>query len=215
MSPTSHQLLGGLRERLPILTSICMLALLAGLTALLAHRAAMTPRGPATLRDSLQPDWFVEGFQLIRLEEQSPVRWRIVAQRMQHQPQDDVIELRQATLTRNEALQPDVVIQAEQAKMLELGDVSQLRGAVTIERAASTNEATLKIVSDDLDLFLKEDRASTAGPVRIERGGLRLNAIGMQFENVVRHLALLSAVHGRWLAQPSVTPPRDSKAPQR
>ena len=201
-----------LRERLPVIASIGMLAVLAGMTGFLAQRASQEHRSTPQRTNPERPDWFIEGFHLVRLGLSERVTWQITAQRMQHRPQNDAVELVQPTLVRLEPGRPSMVIRAQEAETLELGDLTHLRGQVEVTRAADRNGPALKIRTERLDVLAPKDLARATGPVRIERGGSNLTGIGMEFDNAARRLQVFADVQGQWAVAPQPTHPRT--APQ-
>ena len=191
-----------LRERLPVMASIGMLAILAGMTGFLAQRAAREHRPVKQASHPERPDWFIEGFNLIRLGLTEKITWQITAQRMQHRPQDDAVELVQPILVRLEPGRPTLVIRAQEAKTLEMGDLTHLSGQVVLTRAADREGPALKIETEQLDVLADKDLARAEGLVRIERGGSNLTGIGLEFENAARRLQLHSEVRGQWVSSP-------------
>ena len=192
-----------LRERLPVMASIGMLAILAGMTGFLAQRAAREHRPVKQASHPERPDWFIEGFNLIRLGLTEKITWQITAQRMQHRPQDDAVELVQPVLVRLEPGRPTLLIRAQEAKTLEMGDLTHLRGQVVLTRAADREGPALKIETEQLDVLAAKDLARAAGLVQIERGGSNLTGVGLEFDNASRRLQLLAEVRGRWVNPPA------------
>jgi lipopolysaccharide export system protein LptC len=188
-----------LRERLPVIASITMLTILAGMTGFLAQRAAREHRSTAPASHPERPDWFIEGFNLVRFGLSEQITWQITAQRMQHRPQDDSVELVQPVLVRLEPGRPTLVIRAQEAKALEMGDLTHLRGQVVLTRAAEHEDPALKIETEQLDVLAAKDLASAEGPVRIERGRSNLTGVGLEFDNASRRLQLLAEVRGQWV----------------
>ena len=189
-----------LRERLPVMASIAMLMILAGMTGFLAQRAAREHRSIAQASHPERPDWFIEGFNLVRLGLSERITWQITAQRMQHRPQDDAVELVQPVIVRLEPGRPTLVIRAQEAKALEMGDVTHLRGQVVLTRAADREGPALKIETEQLDVLAAKDLARAEGPVQIERGGSNLTGVGLEFDNAAQRLQLLAEVRGHWVS---------------
>jgi LPS export ABC transporter protein LptC len=94
------------------------------------------------------------------------------------------------------------VIRAQEAKTLEMGDLTHLRGQVVLTRAADREGPALKIETEQLDILANQDLARAEGPVRIERGGSNLTGIGLEFDNAARRLQLYSEVRGQWVSSP-------------
>jgi len=189
-----------LRERLPVIASIGMLTILAGMTGFLAQRAAREHRSVPQASHPERPDWFIEGFNLIRLGLTERITWQITAQRMQHRPQDDAVELVQPVLVRLEPARPTLVIRAQEAKTLEMGDLTHLRGEVVLTRAADREGPALTIKTEQLDVLAAKDLARAEGPVQIERGGSNLTGVGLEFDNAARRLQLFADVKGQWVS---------------
>jgi len=204
-----------LRERLPVIASIGMLAILAAMTGLLAQRTSQEHRSTPQRTSPDRPDWFIEGFHLVRLGLSERVTWQITAQRMQHRPQNDAVELVQPTLLRIEPGRPTMVIRAQEAQTLEMGNLTHLRGQVEITRAADRDGPALKIQTERLDVLAPQDLARAAGPVRIERGGSNLTGIGMEFDNATRRLQVLADVQGQWSSAPGPQPRPESPTPNK
>jgi lipopolysaccharide export system protein LptC len=197
--------LGRVRERLPLLACIVMLAALAGLTAILAQRAAnQRATGPIKVNLS-KPDWFVEGFVLVRSAADDLASWQITATRMEHIPTADRIALTNPVLTRVDPRQPTTVVRAQRGEILELGDAAHLFGNVQLTRAAGAGRAQLRILADQIDLLPNRDLASSPGAVRVEHGKSVLTGVGMEFDNQSRRLQVLAKVQGEWPSPATVT----------
>ena len=184
------------------MASIGMLAILAGMTGFLAQRAAREHRSVPQASHPERPDWFIEGFNLVRLGLTERITWQITAQRMQHRPQDDAVELVQPVLIRLEPGRPTLVIRAQEAKTLEMGDLTHLHGQVVLTRAADREGPALKIKTEQLDVLAAKDLARAEGPVQIERGGSNLTGVGLEFDNAARRLQMLAEVRGQWVSPP-------------
>jgi len=184
------------------MASVGMLTVLASMTGFLAQKAAREHRPVTQASHPERPDWFIEGFNLIRLGLTEKITWQITAQRMQHRPQDDAVELVQPVLVRLEPGRPTLVIRAQEAKTLEMGDLTHLRGQVVLTRAADRDGPALKIETEQLDILANQDLGRAEGPVRIERGGSNLTGIGLEFDNAARRLQLHSEVRGQWVSSP-------------
>ena len=108
-----------------------------------------------------------------------------------------------------------MVIRAQEAQTLEMGNLTHLRGQVEITRAADRDGPALKIRTERLDVLAPQDLARAAGPVRIERGGSNLTGIGMEFDNATRRLQVLADVQGQWSSAPGPWPRPESPTPNK
>ena len=189
-------------DRLAAGISVLLLAALAATTYYLAQTASH-PTGDASARRKLhEPDYFVEDFQLTRLNPRGEPVFRLTAKRLDHYPDDDTLDFVEPVLVSLDATKPLVTIRSDRGTATTGGVETHLYDNVVLTRAATAKSPPMKVESDYLLLLTEQDIARTDKPVRITYGDSVLDGVGMEFNNDTRQIELYSQVRGRWTSPP-------------
>ncbi len=189
-------------DRLAAGISVLLLAALAVTTYYLAQTASH-PTGDASARRKLhEPDYFVEDFQLTRLNPRGEPVFRLTAKRLDHYPDDDTLDFVEPVLVSLDATKPLVTIRSDRGTATTGGVETHLYDNVVLTRAATAKSPPMKVESDYLLLLTEQDIARTDKPVRITYGDSVLDGVGMEFNNDTRQIELYSQVRGRWTSPP-------------
>jgi lipopolysaccharide export system protein LptC len=152
-------------------------------------RAAGVPTGEV---DSDAQSIVLTGF-----DEEGRARYRLFAAAMTHYGASDDLDLVRPRVVSLRPDQPRVEAMAETAHATNNAEIIDLRGNVVLVRDAGAGRPGLRLETENLRAIPDADRYSTADEVRVQHGAVRVVARGMEFDNVARHLELLSAVHAR------------------
>jgi lipopolysaccharide export system protein LptC len=188
-----------LYDRLAALISLLLLASLGLFTyylAAVADRAQPAPQPRATG----EPDYFVEGLALIKMDERGAPSFRLEAQRLTHYPDDDSAEFVRPRLVSLDPSRPRILIVADIGRVADDGNETHLTGNVVITRSASDGAPELRAETDYAVVLPEQDLVRTDRPVRIVQGGNTLTGVGMVLDNRTRRLQVDSQVRAVWQA---------------
>ncbi len=140
------------------------------------------------------PDFIVNNFSAVTLNEQGTPRFMIAAQKMLHYPDDDSTHLEAPQITSFSADRPALYASASKGTISGKGDEVFLRDDVKLIRAASAGQSELAFTTNYLRVIPERDLADTDQPVMITDAHHRIDAIGMQLDNKTRTIKLLAQV---------------------
>lgn len=189
-------------DRLAAAVSVLLLALLATATYYLAEMADRGAPDNSARKMQHVADYFVENFELTRLNARGEPVFRMTGNRLNHYPDDDSVDFIHPVLISLDTAKPLVTLRSERGMSTTGGVETHLYDNVVLTRAGYAGNPPMKVESEYMLLLSEQDIARTDKPVRITYGESVLNGIGMEFNNDTRQLALYSQVRGRWVAPP-------------
>jgi lipopolysaccharide export system protein LptC len=154
-------------------------------------------RGPSRVQDDAAgrtPDYVVENFSAIRMEDDGTGRHMLLGKKMVHYPDDDSADLEQPRLITIEPGKPSVQLKADQAKMSANGEDIYLSGNVVVVRNAGKGRGETTMTTSVLHLIPDDDIARTDEPVVISETNAVIRAVGMEMNNRSGTTQLLSRV---------------------
>ena len=154
----------------------------------LQDREMTLPRGAV---DSVADSIVLTGF-----DTSGEARYRLFAEHMVHFAQSDDLDLDHPRIVSMRPEQPLVEARAERAHAANNAQTVDLAGHVVLVRAAAPGRDGLRLRTETLHAIPDLDRFSTDDAVQIESGNSRVDARGMEFDNIARRLELRSEVHG-------------------
>ncbi|MBW6492980.1 MAG: LPS export ABC transporter periplasmic protein LptC [Burkholderiaceae bacterium] len=195
---------GRTEDRLAAAVSIVLLLILAGGSYFLAEFA--TDRGAlsGTRRITHEPDYFVDGLVLTKVNERGEPAFRLSAERMVHYPDDGRSEFTQPRMVSLDSTRAQVELRARTGSTDARGDETELSDGVVLVRHGGGADPDLVVKTEALVLSTKSEIAHTSHRVEIKHGTTSLTGVGMEFDNATRHLRLESRVRGSW--QPAQPP---------
>ncbi len=192
------------QDRLAAAVSLLLILTLAAGSYYLAEIAAEA-MGPAGVRKiTHEPDYFVDGLALTKVNARGEPAFLLSAERMVHYPDDESSEFVQPRMVSLNPARPQVSLRAETARTDTKGDETELRGKVVLIRKSDGADPEMSVRSEHMIISTKTEIARTDQAVEILRGTSRLTGVGMEFDNAARHLQIDSRVRGTW--QPAPTP---------
>ncbi len=179
---------------------VVLLALAAGswwLTQSLGEEPERHPRPPHT------PDYWIEDFTALTMDEQGLPRRRLSAASMRHFPDDESTELTRPEMLLLAPGKPPWQVRAETGWVSSDGALILLQGEVHIDREEGEEVPPLHLVTRDLRVQPKDEYAETDSPVRANSGANSLESTGLQawLREPVR-IKLLADVRGYYEANP-------------
>ncbi len=176
--------------------SMLILVVLGLVSYLLALQAQRMLRPTADPTPRHEPDYFVEGVKVLKVNEAGEPSLRIEATRLRHYPDNDTLEFDNPRVLTLTADRPALEIVAETGVGPGSGTRAELSGNVVVEREATPQSARLIARTDQATVLLDEKIIETDRPVEIELGPNRLNGTGMRLDSQSRQLRVDSRVRG-------------------
>ncbi len=189
------------RERLSGLISLFLLLVLAAGTYYLAEKASQFDDKNWPASSLTEPDSFVEGLNLTKVNAKGEPVFRLRSDRMVHFPGDNHTEFTQPVLVSLDADKPKVTVRAKRARANGDGDVTELYDEVELLREASLKDPQVRVTTQAMTLYTQEEIARSTQAVKIEYASSVLTGIGMEFNHATRQLSLNSSVKGSFSPQ--------------
>jgi lipopolysaccharide export system protein LptC len=172
---------------------LILLALLAALSFWLSQ-SVRTPSPAQDNEIGRTPDYMVENFSAIRMDQDGLARQMLVAKEMIHYPDDDTTDLEQPLFINTEPGKPALQIKADKAKMSSNNEDIYLTGNVMVLRNAAKGRSETTMTTSLLHLIPDDDIAKTDKPVVITEKKSVINAVGMEMNSRTNIIQLFSRV---------------------
>jgi lipopolysaccharide export system protein LptC len=189
------------RERLSGLISIALLLLLSAGTYYLAEKASQFEDKNRPPSSASEPDSFVEGLTLTKVNAKGEPVFRLRSERMVHFPADNHTEFTLPVLVSLDTDKPKVTVRAKRARANADGDVTELFEEVELVREASGKDPQVRVTTESLVLYTQEEVARSTQAVKIEYASSVLTGVGMEFNHASRQFSLNSSVRGSFAPQ--------------
>jgi lipopolysaccharide export system protein LptC len=198
-----------MRDRTTLFASFALLAGLAAGSYWLAERARQNDvRGEQRAHE---PDYFVERFLQVRMDDRGLPLYTVEAGRMTHFADDDSTTLDAPVVVSRKPDRPVVEMQADTGQLSSDAERVQLAGNVSLRRAASATSAALDARTSYLLVLPEQDIARTNRPVHVTQGGSAIDAQSLEYDNGYRDVKFNTLASGRGRA---VIEPRHREAAQ-
>jgi lipopolysaccharide export system protein LptC len=176
---------------LPLLMLALMLAL-GSFWLLEIMRKSGKEAGPSAAR--VDPDYYVENFNFVRLSANGEAQYNISGKRMVHHPADDTHTVDLPVVNSLSHERPPMTARAERAWIEQDGSRVHMYDQVRIDRAKTPTSSPFHLESDYLLVLPDEDIMRTDKPVRMTIGDSQLNGTGMVANNATGEVHLASRV---------------------
>jgi lipopolysaccharide export system protein LptC len=175
-----------------------VLAILAGLSFWLrqATDVPLTADNGATRHD---PDILVDNFIVHRMGPDGVLKYKLVAAHMEHYPDDDSNLIWLPHLTSYRPGAPDVFLSGKTALVTEKGARVVVRDDVVLNRPAFADRPEMTAYTPELTILPDDGRAFNQHPVLITQGESWIKGIGVEVDNNLGTVTLLSQVTGAYL----------------
>ncbi len=147
---------------------------------------------PAAAR--VDPDYFVENFNFVRLSATGEAQYNISGKRMVHNPADDTHTVELPVINSLSRERPPMTARAERALIEPDGSKVHMYDQVRIDRPKTPTSNLFHMESDYLLVLPNEDVMRTDKPVRMTLGESQLNGTGMVANNATGQVQLASRV---------------------
>ena len=190
-----------MRDRITAIIAVLLLALLAATTYWYSQSTRIGGLSNPVSREG--PDVVVDGATLTQFDAQGRATNKLIGDRVTHYPSDDRVEVIRPRMISLRADQPQLDARANHARVEDGGARVVLTGDVTVIRAAGKDgEPPMRLSTERLVALPDVEQFSTDAPAEIERGGSRINSVGMDYDNIKRTVKFRSKVRGTVEANP-------------
>lgn len=198
-----------MRERLPSITALVLLATLVAGTWWAAHYTSSAVNLDPPRRQTHDPDSWAQGFVMLRTDENGMAISRLEGTEMLHYPDDDSYHVTQAKATTQQSENPMTTATSDTAIMDQGGDRIQMIGNAYVLRQPDAKGDLFSIRSPHLTLYPDQDLMQTDAPAIVVNGSHTLKGKGMYYDNTTRQLQVLEDTHVTLTPSNSsrVTPP--------
>ena len=141
------------------------------------------------------PDFIVDNFSAMTLNELGTPRFIVAAQKMVHYPDDSTTMLEAPRVTSLSPGSPTLYASATSGSISGKGDEIFLRDDVKITREASATQSEMVFTTTYLHVLPELDLADTDQPVTLVDANNRVTAVGMHINNKIRVINLLAQVN--------------------
>jgi lipopolysaccharide export system protein LptC len=176
---------------LPLLILAVVLAL-GSFWLLEIMRKSSKDSSPAVAR--VDPDYFVENFNFVRLSAAGEAQYNISGKRMVHNPANDTHTVELPVINSLSRERPPMTARAERALIEPDGSQVHMYDQVRIDRPKTPTSNLFHMESDYLLVLPNEDIMRTDKPVRMTLGESQLNGTGMVANNATGEVQLASRV---------------------
>jgi lipopolysaccharide export system protein LptC len=189
-----------MRQRINFANLLLLLALtgVAALTFWLKESAAPPP-SPTDEGLRHIPDARAENFVILRFDANGNLRYRLIADYMEHYPDDDSHQVRMPRLISYRSQSPEVSLSGKSALITEQGKRVLVQEDVVLTRAAFAGNPALIARTPELVVLPDEGKAFNQHPVRITQGENWLTGVGLQMDNNQSTFVLQKNVRGEYL----------------
>lgn len=146
------------------------------------------------------PDYFVEKMAVMRADATGAPSVRIEAEHMLHYPLDKRIDFANPLIISLDEKQPLMTVSARKGSAQDTGDIAELSEDVTVLRAATGQDAPLRVTMPNATIDLSNKIVRTEEQVEMVAGENTLSGVGMEIREQSHQLKLQSRVKGHFPA---------------
>jgi lipopolysaccharide export system protein LptC len=151
----------------------------------------------ARLKDRHTPDFYMENFVTVKMDESGVVQRRVEAEYMAHFPDTDTHEFQDPYMVMYREDGPPWHVRSERGWLSSSGDVMLLLGQVHIWRNNVDGVKQVDVKTEDLRVLPEREYGETDKPVLITTATTQTRGIGMKAHLAESRLELLSNVRTR------------------
>lgn len=189
---------------------IVILVILAGLSFWL-EQATEVPLIKNDGKTRHDPDTLVDQLVVHRFGPDGQLQYKLVADHMEHYPDDESSLVQAPRLTSLRPGSPDVVLTGKQALVTQQGKHVLVQENVVVTRAAYADREALVARTEELTVLPDDGKAFNAHPVHITQGESWMKGTGLELDNNQGTFSLQANVTGEYFAKPQ--PPREAATP--
>ncbi len=147
------------------------------------------------LRDLAQyPDYYMENFSTLTMNQEGLPKNRISADYMAHYPDDDTTELLKPRMEVYHETRQPINVSSDKGWVTSDNEVILLKGNVYLHRNDESGKPELEVLADDARVLVKKDYAETDNSATLIRDRMVTNSTGMRAYMAEQRLEFLSNV---------------------
>lgn len=155
------------------------------------------PPGPRHI-----PDYYLDHFTATAMGEDGKPLYRLMADHLDHYPDDDLKVLTRLHLVWYRPGLPDWTVDADRGRILDHNRLVLLKGSVVMVRSATAGAAPIHLQTRDLSIQPGKKYGETKAVVTIDSGPNRIRATGMRIYLDQGRIELLAKVRGHYETRP-------------
>jgi len=144
-------------------------------------------------------DYYLDEITATLMDARGKPRYRLTANRLDHYPDTDTIEMTQPVLKVLTKKQPGWKITSESGVILNSGDEIHLHGKVTIKQEARAKQPATYLFTRNLRIQVSNEYAETDEDVKITHDSNQLTGTGMKLYLGKSRLELLANGRGTYV----------------
>jgi len=183
------------RERGTLALSVLLCSSLAVGSYWLAQRARLSD--VATRKAGHDIDYTASAITLTRMDQTGRAQYVIDATNLVHYFDDDSGELTQPRVVGSKAGRPEMTLRADIGRTTSDGEEVRLFGNAVVTREPWRGAAEMVAKSNYLQAWPDKEVVETDQPIEIVRGGSRVNANAMQYDNATQRIYFDGGKGGR------------------
>ncbi len=143
------------------------------------------------------PDYYMEHFSTLTMEQDGRPKNRLIAEYMAHYPDDDTIELINPRLEIYKEAKPPMIITSDKGWVTSNNKVILLTGDVDLWQDDDAGLRELEVITSDVRVLLDQDYAETDSHATIKKQNSVVDADGVRAYFKQNRLELLNNVQGK------------------
>lgn len=195
-----------MRDRLPSLVAILLLALLVAATWWAVDYTQRSVDINPPRRVTHEPDAWGENFAMVTTDPQGLAANRLEGIKLFHYPDDDSYEIIKPIAIGNRPGSPITIATSDTALMSEGSETITMQGNAHVLRLPSDKDEKLDVKSDVLIIVPEQDLIYTDEPALVVNGNSSMRGTGMRYDNRTRQLQVHSASDVTISGQATPTP---------
>jgi lipopolysaccharide export system protein LptC len=144
---------------------------------------------------STEPDYIVDNFSFVRMNETGQPRYVVSGARLTHRPVGDISEIEQPVVQSLAMDHPPMTMHAKRAQVRNTENQVDLIGNVDVQRPATPKAQSMRIRTEMLTVLPDEDLMKTDQPIEMQLGGATIRGTGMVANNATQQLHMASRGH--------------------
>ena len=150
------------------------------------------------------PDYFIEGFNFVRLSQTGNTNYRVTGDKLTHFPQEDEFEITQPRIIGIDQEKTPMNMRADRAivkqRMQETPtshpeDQIHMLDNVVVERRPADETKHLKLETTSLILFPDSERMKTQQAIVLNTPNTHITAVGLEADNATQKIQFLHQLH--------------------
>ncbi|MBM2829588.1 MAG: hypothetical protein HW411_378 [Gammaproteobacteria bacterium] len=159
--------------------------------------------GKSTTKNALshEPDYYMENFTTITMEQDGTAKNKLYAEYMAHYPDDNTTELLKPVLEVFQQNKLPIMIIADKGWVTADNEVILLSGNVKLWQDDEAGERKLEVITSDVRILMDQEYAETDKPATLTSKRTIVNSTGVRAYFKENRLELLHNVHGKILPE--------------